>query len=179
MVKVGARHGAPAEFLHFCCWWFVRKCDDPRLRPREWIRGRPRWSAPEGAERSQPTASAVGPGRSSPGALKGAIQLLFEPDNRPQRPRSSGSTRNQRRSHLPELLVSHFQGCRFLVVSFPRLKPWAMISGPSGAAAGADPRVAFWRSRRSANAETSGPRHAEPLHRLECMTTMASRPSNA
>ena len=73
----------------------------------------------------------------------------------PHVPGSSGSGRNQARNHLPELLVSPFPGL-LVFGSFPRLKPWAIISGPSGAATGADPRVAFWQGRRPANVQTPG-----------------------
>ncbi len=73
----------------------------------------------------------------------------------PHVPGSSGSGRNQARNHLPELLVSPFPGL-LVFGSFPRLKPWAIISGPSGAATGAAPRVAFWQGRRPANVQTAG-----------------------
>ena len=55
-------------------------------------------------------------------------------------PGSSGCGSNRGRNHLPELLVSPFQGCSFLVVWFPRLKPWASMRR-FALSTGKEPRV--------------------------------------
>ena len=85
---VGARHAEPRSSHVF---WLRALCKEVR-RPAtaaERVGSAPILTVRPGrAERSQPTASAVGTGRSSPGALKGAIQLSLEPcDNRPPCPR--------------------------------------------------------------------------------------------
>ena len=169
-----ARHAEPWSFYVFGCWSFVRKRGDPLPRPREWLRGRCRLSALEGAERSQPTASAVGTGWSTPAALKGAIQLSFEPsDYRPPRPRLTWLRQESRAESAAGVACIALPGLVVFGVSFPRLKPWAMISGSSGAATGAEPRVALWRGGRSANVEPPGlgmPRpEARPAVPLPCL----------